>query len=40
MSLAALCNHLESESCAFMRFEQVQERVKGVFTSSRMISFH
>ncbi|PYH96845.1 zinc finger protein [Aspergillus ellipticus CBS 707.79] len=39
ITLAALFGHLESESCAFMRFEKVQQQIKGVFNSSRSIAF-
>ncbi|KAL4779081.1 hypothetical protein BJX76DRAFT_365554 [Aspergillus varians] len=38
-ALAGLFNHLESESCAFMRFEKVQESVGSVFGGSRLIAF-
>lgn len=31
VALAGLFNHLESESCAYMRFERVQQQVQGVF---------
>ena len=40
VSLAAMFNHLESESCGFMRFEKVQQRVAGIFTGrQRLIGF-
>ena len=39
VSLAGLFQHLESESCAFMRFERVQKEVGKVFSSNRMIAF-
>src|ERR1700744_216812 len=39
VSLAALFNHLESESCAYMRFGQVQEKVGDVLSGRRLISF-
>ncbi|GJC86554.1 hypothetical protein ColLi_09392 [Colletotrichum liriopes] len=38
-TLAATMNHLESESCGFMRFEAVQSNVGRVLDSRRMISF-
>ncbi|EEH38894.2 hypothetical protein PAAG_01356 [Paracoccidioides lutzii Pb01] len=38
-TVAALFNHLESESCAFMRFEMVRHRVTGVLGGNRLISF-
>ena len=39
VSLAALFNHLESETCAFMRFEKVQSSVNGIINSNRLITF-
>ncbi|KAK4560635.1 hypothetical protein LTR86_005213 [Recurvomyces mirabilis] len=39
VSLAALFNHLESESCSFMRFETVQKHVGQVLTGNRLIAF-
>ena len=38
-ALAGLFNHLESESCSFMRFEKVQQHVGDVLQGNRMISF-
>lgn len=38
VSLAALFNHLESESCSYMKFENVQRHVKTFFTGRQMIS--
>ncbi|KAG6079707.1 hypothetical protein E4U30_000812 [Claviceps sp. LM220 group G6] len=38
VSLAALFSHLESESCSFMRFEQVQQQATRILDSGRMIS--
>ncbi|KAL4877130.1 hypothetical protein BJY04DRAFT_210203 [Aspergillus karnatakaensis] len=38
-ALAALFNHLESESCAFMRFEKVQKSLGDVIGGRRTISF-
>ncbi|KAH7139334.1 hypothetical protein B0J11DRAFT_41243 [Dendryphion nanum] len=39
-SLAALFNHLESESCGAMRFETVQRNVGGILSGGRkMIAF-
>ncbi|KAF7538398.1 hypothetical protein G7054_g2979 [Neopestalotiopsis clavispora] len=38
-SLAAVTNHLQSETCNFMRYEQVQETAKRIFDPSRMIAF-
>lgn len=38
--LASLFNHLESESCHFMRFEKVQQQVHNLVTGKRqLISF-
>jgi hypothetical protein len=39
VSLAALFNHLESESCGAMRFETVQRNVSNFLTGRRMIAF-
>ncbi|KAF1983621.1 zinc finger protein [Aulographum hederae CBS 113979] len=40
VSLAALFNHLESESCGFIRFEKVQQNVNGFLTGKqRLIAF-
>lgn len=39
ITLAAQFNHLESESCGFMRFESVQQKMKTVLQGNRMISF-
>ncbi|GLA57206.1 hypothetical protein AtubIFM54640_003331 [Aspergillus tubingensis] len=39
ITIAALFNHLESESCAFMRFEKVQRQVQDVFRGQRAIAF-
>jgi Zinc-finger of C2H2 type len=39
VSLAALFNHLESEACAFMRFEKVQQQVGGVLQGQKLIAF-
>ncbi|KAJ2896107.1 uncharacterized protein MKZ38_005862 [Zalerion maritima] len=38
-TLAAIMNHLESESCSFMQFSEVQRRTQRIFTSNRMIDF-
>ncbi|OHE92503.1 hypothetical protein CORC01_12221 [Colletotrichum orchidophilum] len=38
-TLAATINHLESESCDYMRFKAVQKNVEQIFDSRRMISF-
>lgn len=38
-SLGALFNHLESESCAFMRFEKVQSHVENVLAGKGRIAF-
>lgn len=38
-TLAALFNHLESESCYFMRFESVQEHAGNVLQGRNLISF-
>lgn len=37
-ALAGLLNHLESESCQFMKFEKVQKQAQQVFTSKKMIA--
>ncbi|PWY87239.1 hypothetical protein BO94DRAFT_585793 [Aspergillus sclerotioniger CBS 115572] len=39
VTLAALFNHLESESCGFMRFEKVQLQAQNVFAGNRLIGF-
>ncbi|KAJ0160502.1 MDS1 and EVI1 complex locus protein EVI1 [Colletotrichum tanaceti] len=38
-ALAGVINHLESESCAFMRFDSVQRNVERIVDPRRMISF-
>lgn len=38
-TLAAIINHLESESCRFMGFDAVQKRMGQVITSGKMIAF-
>ncbi|TDZ36395.1 hypothetical protein C8035_v001721 [Colletotrichum spinosum] len=38
-TLAATINHLESESCQFMRFESVQQNVSRILDPGRMIQF-
>ncbi|KAL0932190.1 zinc finger protein [Colletotrichum truncatum] len=38
-TLAAVINHLESESCNFMRFANVQKQVGRIIDPGRMISF-
>ncbi|RBR21359.1 uncharacterized protein FIESC28_04896 [Fusarium coffeatum] len=38
-TLAGLINHLESESCRFMRFQAVQNGIRGLFSSQRNVSF-
>ncbi|KAI3324226.1 hypothetical protein HD806DRAFT_62966 [Xylariaceae sp. AK1471] len=37
-SLAAVCNHLESESCSFMRFQDVQGKFQGIMSGNRLIT--
>ncbi|KAL5000779.1 hypothetical protein BDV10DRAFT_161374 [Aspergillus recurvatus] len=39
VALAGLFNHLESESCAFMRFENVQKHIGSVLRGDRLIAF-
>ncbi|KAI1422462.1 hypothetical protein F5Y12DRAFT_717359 [Xylaria sp. FL1777] len=39
-TLAGLINHLESESCGYTRFDQVQHGIKGVISSDRLIAFY
>ncbi|KAI2469905.1 hypothetical protein F4781DRAFT_392863 [Annulohypoxylon bovei var. microspora] len=38
-TLAAVMNHLESESCAFMRFEAVQSTVGNLVSGDRRLTF-
>ncbi|KAK1830091.1 hypothetical protein QBC39DRAFT_117082 [Podospora conica] len=38
-TLAAIINHLESESCGAVRFDKVQQRVSDIFRSGRTITF-
>ncbi|ETS75134.1 hypothetical protein PFICI_13618 [Pestalotiopsis fici W106-1] len=38
-NLAAVINHLESESCGYTRFANVQQVVPGVLSGHRMIGF-
>ncbi|KIX09294.1 uncharacterized protein Z518_00373 [Rhinocladiella mackenziei CBS 650.93] len=38
VSLAGLFNHLESEACAFMRFEKVQRQVQDVLQGRKLIA--
>lgn len=37
ISLASLFNHLESESCKFVRFEKVQQNVHGFITGRQKL---
>jgi hypothetical protein len=39
VTLAGLFNHLESEACAFMRFEKVQRQVGNVLQGRKLIAF-
>lgn len=39
ITLASPFHHLESESCAFMRFANVQKQVQGIVTGRKFISF-
>jgi hypothetical protein len=40
VSLAALFNHLESESCGYIRFEKVQQSIGGFLTDrQKLIGF-
>ncbi|PYH80884.1 hypothetical protein BO82DRAFT_384113 [Aspergillus uvarum CBS 121591] len=39
IALAALFNHLESESCSYMRFENVQRNAQGLLTGRNLIGF-
>ncbi|KAI1104105.1 hypothetical protein F4804DRAFT_308245 [Jackrogersella minutella] len=39
-TLAAVMNHLESESCAFTRFEAVQNTVSDVVSGDRLLTFN
>ncbi|OAL48484.1 hypothetical protein IQ07DRAFT_543416 [Pyrenochaeta sp. DS3sAY3a] len=40
VSLASMFNHLESESCSFIRFEKVQENVQNIITGrQRLLGF-
>ncbi|KAK7910882.1 hypothetical protein PG985_013363 [Apiospora marii] len=38
-SLAAIINHLESESCGFTRFEKVQRGIQNVVSGDKLIKF-
>lgn len=38
-TLAAVTNHLESEQCSFMCFEDVQKAASRIFDPGRMIAF-
>lgn len=38
-ALAGVINHLESESCGFMRFDSVQRKVGSIVDARYMISF-
>ncbi|PWI67648.1 hypothetical protein PCL_03002 [Purpureocillium lilacinum] len=38
-NLAGIINHLESESCGFMRFEQVQGKIGNIVSGNRLITF-
>ena len=38
-TLAAIINHLESEKCGAMRFEQVQRGIHGMVSGSRLIGY-
>ncbi|KAI1645263.1 uncharacterized protein F4817DRAFT_344209 [Daldinia loculata] len=40
VSLAALMNHLESESCGYTRFENVQRASRNIMDPNRLISFN
>lgn len=39
VTLAGLFNHLESEACAFIRFEKVQQQVSHVLQPRKLITF-
>lgn len=39
VSLAGFFNHLESETCSFMRFDKVQTHVSTILSGSKLISF-
>lgn len=39
VALAGMFGHLESESCSFMRFENVQKHVGNVLSGNRLITF-
>ncbi|KAF4988420.1 hypothetical protein FDECE_15061 [Fusarium decemcellulare] len=38
-TLAALINHLESETCKFIRFQQMQSNIQHIVASNRIIAF-
>ncbi|KAK0610195.1 hypothetical protein B0T17DRAFT_128730 [Bombardia bombarda] len=38
-TLAAIINHLESETCGAMRFETVQRRIGDIVTGNRLLAF-
>ncbi|KAJ4361188.1 hypothetical protein N0V85_009430 [Neurospora sp. IMI 360204] len=39
-TLAAIINHLESEKCGAMRFEQVQRNIHGMVSGNRLIGYN
>ncbi|KAI1086839.1 hypothetical protein F5B19DRAFT_497961 [Rostrohypoxylon terebratum] len=39
-SLAAVMNHLESETCGYTKFENVQRTIQSLFTTDDIISFN
>ena len=38
-TLAAIINHLESETCGAMRFETVQRRIGDIVSGDRLLQF-
>ena len=38
-TLAGIINHLESESCGFTRFDNVQRGIEGMISGNRLIGF-
>jgi hypothetical protein len=39
VTLAAIINHFESESCGYTRFSNVQTGIRGLTDGSRLLAF-
>ena len=39
VSLAGLFNHLESEACSFMRFQNVQQHMNSILQGRKLVTF-